>query len=75
MIKLTLPDGQIREYDAPITGADVANDIGPGLAKAALAIRINDEMRDLSSLIEKNCNFSILGMLNIVLLKNAWPVV
>ena len=60
MIKLTLPDGQIREYDAPITGADVANDIGAGLAKAALAIRINDEMRDLSSLIEKNCNFSIV---------------
>ena len=44
MVKLTLPDGQIREYSTSVSGADVALDIGPGLAKAALAVRINDEM-------------------------------
>ena len=60
MVKLTLPDGQVREYDAPISGADVAADIGPSLTKAALAIRINGEMKDLSSLVEENCNFSIV---------------
>jgi threonyl-tRNA synthetase len=60
MVKLTLPDGKIREYDAPLSGADVAADIGPGLAKAALAVRINDEMKDLSLLIDDDCNFSIV---------------
>lgn len=60
MVKLTLPDGQVREYDAPISGADVAADIGPSLTKAALAVRINGEMKDLSSLVAENCNFSIV---------------
>jgi len=60
MVKLTLPDGQIRSYDAPVSGADVAADIGPGLAKAALAIRVDDTIKDLSSIIEKSCNFSIV---------------
>ena len=35
-VKLTLPDGSVRDYTAPVTGAAVAADIGPGLAKAAL---------------------------------------
>jgi threonyl-tRNA synthetase len=60
MVKLTLPDGQIREYDAPLSGADIAADIGPGLAKAALAVRINHEMKDLSLIIEDDCDFSIV---------------
>ncbi|MBT4939182.1 MAG: threonine--tRNA ligase, partial [Rhodospirillaceae bacterium] len=54
------PDGSVRDYDAPLSGADVAADIGPGLAKAALAIRINDEMKDLSLVIEEDCDFSIV---------------
>jgi threonyl-tRNA synthetase len=60
IIKLSLPDGSVREYSAPITGADVAADIGPGLAKAALAVRINGEMKDLSLAIKEDCDFSIV---------------
>jgi threonyl-tRNA synthetase len=60
MVKLTLPDGQIRKYSTSVSGADVAIDIGPGLAKAALAVRINDKMRDLNLMIEEDCNFSIV---------------
>ena len=60
MVKLTLPDGQIREYNGSISGAYVANDIGQGLAKAALAVRIDDEMKDLSSIIEEDCKFSVV---------------
>jgi threonyl-tRNA synthetase len=60
MVKLTLPDGSVRNYDAALSGADVAADIGPGLAKAALAVRINDEMKDLSLVIEEDCDFSIV---------------
>ena len=56
MINLTLPDGQIRQYDKPVTGDFVAKDIGPGLAKAALAIRVDGLMKDLSFVIEKDCN-------------------
>ena len=46
-VAITLPDGSVREYDAPTTGADVAASIGPGLAKAALAVRVDGELRDL----------------------------
>ena len=60
MVKLTLPDGSERAYDAPITGADVAADIGPGLAKAALAVKINGEMADLKTTITEDVNFAIV---------------
>ena len=60
MVKLTLPDGTAREYDAPITGAEVAADIGPGLAKAALAVKINGDMADLSLPITEDVDFAIV---------------
>ncbi|MFC1672564.1 threonine--tRNA ligase [Pseudomonadota bacterium] len=60
MVTLTLPDGSTREYDAPVTGAQVAADIGPGLAKAALAVKIDGEMADLSQAIEKDSAFAII---------------
>jgi len=60
MVKLTLPDGSVREYDAPVTGADVAADIGPGLAKAALAVKINGEMADMSLPITEDVAFAIV---------------
>ena len=46
-MKLTLPDKSIRELEAGSSGFDLAKDIGPGLAKAAVAININGEQRDL----------------------------
>jgi threonyl-tRNA synthetase len=48
MMEITLPDGAKREYNPGATGMDVALSIGAGLAKAALAIEINGELRDLS---------------------------
>jgi threonyl-tRNA synthetase len=48
-IVVTLPDGKPLELDAGATGADAAAAIGPGLAKAALAIRVDGELRDLSA--------------------------
>ncbi|MCK5165971.1 MAG: threonine--tRNA ligase, partial [Rhodospirillaceae bacterium] len=60
MISLTLPDGSERTFDNPVTGFDVASDIGPGLAKAALAVRVDGEMRDLDFLIEKDSAFSVV---------------
>jgi threonyl-tRNA synthetase len=52
MVVLTLPDGSVRKFDGPVTGAMVAADIGPGLAKAALAVRVDGDMWDLGRAIE-----------------------
>ena len=48
MIQVTLPDGSKREYPAPVTVADVAASIGPGLAKAAIAGKVNGKVVDTS---------------------------
>ena len=60
MVAITLPDGSVRNYDSPVTGSDVAADIGPGLAKAALAIRVDGELRDLSRPIEGDAAIAIV---------------
>ena len=52
MPAITLPDGSIRNFDGPVTGTTVAAAIGPGLAKAALAMKLDGELTDLSRTIE-----------------------
>ncbi len=59
-IKVTLPDGTPREFDRGVTGAAIAKAIGPGLAKAAVAIRIDGELKDLSAAIEHDAKIAIL---------------
>ncbi len=60
MIALSLPDGSIRRYSPPVTGMDVARDLGPGLAKAALACRIDGELTDLSLPIGGDAHFEVV---------------
>ena len=60
MVAITLPDGSKREFDKPVSGADVAADIGPGLAKAALAVRVGGEMKDLSTVIDAAAEIAIV---------------
>ncbi len=60
MIRLTLPDGSVREVPPGTTGRDLAASIGPGLAKAALAIRVDGQVRDLSRPIETDATVSII---------------
>ena len=57
---ITLPDGSKREYAQPVTPYDVAADIGPGLAKAALAARIDDQMIDLSRVLENDTALALV---------------
>lgn len=57
---LTLPDGSTRSFDAAVTLAELAQSIGPGLAKAALAGKIDDQLVDLSTRIEHDARVSIL---------------
>src|SRR3712207_2098552 len=54
MPAITLPDGTVRRFDGPVTGTEVAAAIGPGLAKAALAMRVDGRLRDLSARIEQD---------------------
>ena len=56
MPAITLPDGSQRRFDAPVTGTEVAAAIGPGLAKAALAMRLDGDLVDLSRVIEADAN-------------------
>ena len=59
-IKVTLPDGSSKQLPKGSTGADLALAIGPGLAKDAVAIEINNEQKDLSALLEDNDSVSII---------------
>ena len=56
MPAITLPDGSVRRFDAPVTGTALAADIGPGLARAALAMAVDGELRDLGRAIEHDAN-------------------
>src|SRR5882757_1152970 len=59
-VTLTLPDGSRREFPQPVTGAELAAAIGPGLAKAAVAVQINGRPRDLASLIDHDAAVAIV---------------
>lgn len=60
MVAITLPDGSVREFPGPVTGLDVAKSIGAGLAKAALAIRIDGVMKDLTTTLTTDCKLAIV---------------
>jgi threonyl-tRNA synthetase len=54
MPAITLPDGSMRHFAGPVTGTTVAADIGPGLARAALAMKLDGKLVDLSRTIEQD---------------------
>ncbi len=59
-VKLTLPDGSTMEVAAGTTALQVAEQIGPRLAKAALAAKVNTDVVDLSTAIERDADFAVL---------------
>ena len=60
MVAITLPDGSVRRYDGPVSGAQVAADIGPGLAKAALFLRLDGEVHDLATVVEADAEVALV---------------
>ena len=60
MITITLPDGSQRQFDHSISIFDVAHDIGAGLARAALAGKVNGELVDTSHIIEQDADVAII---------------
>jgi len=59
-IAVTLPDGSKRNFAAPLTGAELAASIGPGLAKAAIALKLDGRPRDLATLIDRDTKAAII---------------
>jgi threonyl-tRNA synthetase len=59
-ISITLPDGSIRQYPGPVTIFEIASSIGAGLAKAALAGKVNGMLVDTSTVISEDANVSIV---------------
>ena len=60
MLTITLPDGAKREFPGPVSGAELAASIGPGLAKAALAIKFDGKVRDLATVIASDAKVEIV---------------
>ncbi|MBU9166083.1 threonine--tRNA ligase [Burkholderia gladioli] len=60
MVSIRLPDGSVRQYEHPVTVAEVAASIGPGLAKAALGGKLDGELVDTSALIDRDASLAIV---------------
>jgi threonyl-tRNA synthetase len=56
MPAITLPDGSVRRFDGPVTGTELAAAIGPGLARAALAMKLDGVLTDLGRVIEQDAS-------------------
>src|SRR6266849_1623300 len=59
-VTITLPDGATRTYAAPVSGAEIAASIGPGLAKAAVVMRVDGVLKDLTAPIERDAKIAIV---------------
>ena len=59
MVKLTLKDGSVREVEANISAAEVIKGIGMGLYKAACCVKIDGEVKDLRTQLDKDCTFEV----------------
>lgn len=59
-VKITLPDGSVREYPQHVKGIEIAQSISEGLARVSLAIEVNGEIRDLSRPITEDASIKIL---------------
>jgi len=59
-VRITLPDGSVKSFEGAVTGAALAASIGAGLAKAALAVKIDGALRDLSLSIERDAKVEIV---------------
>ena len=59
-MNITLKDGSVKVYDAPMTAADITKDISMGLYRAACCCRIDGQVRDLRTTVSDDCTFEVL---------------
>jgi threonyl-tRNA synthetase len=62
MLTITLPNGQQKQFDAPVSVAHIAQSIGAGLAKAAVAAKVNDKLVDTSYVVTDDANLKIITL-------------
>ncbi len=60
MVKIKFPDGSVEEFKKGVTGLEIAKFISEGLARVAIAIKVNEELQDLSKPIEKDASVKII---------------
>ena len=60
MTTIQLPDGSTRDFNGPVTPAQVAESIGPGLAQSAIGARVDGELVDLQHTIEQDAQVAII---------------
>lgn len=60
MVKITLKDGTVNEYEAPISAADITKAISMGLYRNACSCKINGEVKDLRTVVDNDCTFEVL---------------
>lgn len=62
-MNITLKDGSVKVYDAPMTAADITKDISMGLYRAACCCRIDGQVRDLRTTVSDDCAFEVLTLM------------
>lgn len=60
MVAITLPDGSVRQFDGAVTGTEIAENISKSLAKKALAVKVDGEVRDLFGEIDQDASVEIV---------------
>jgi len=60
MPAITLPDGSVRQFDAPVTGTEIAAAIGPGLARAALVMKLNGKLVDMATTVAEDSHVAFI---------------
>ncbi len=72
MIKITLPDGAVKEFEQPVSAFDVAKSISEGLARKVVLAQVNDEVWDSSRLIESDAHLKLLTLQDEVARNTFW---
>ena len=60
MIKITLKDGSVKEFENAVSAADITKEISMGLYRNACSCKINGEVKDLRTTVDTDCNFEVL---------------
>ena len=61
-MKIKLPDGAVLEFDSPLTAGEIAANISEGLARNAVCVKIDGELKDLSTVVDKDCLMQVITL-------------
>ena len=61
-MKITLKDGSALNFDAPVTAMEITKSISEGLARNAVCVKINGELKDLSTVVDGDCDFTVITL-------------